>query len=85
VRTELNGEIAREVLYRRDVLEGLVEALIKEPLETVALKRDKIRYVENLGDLCERSTLAKASLDNTESGSTGHQAIPPQGRGAETA
>jgi hypothetical protein len=77
VRAELHREVAGEVFDGRDVLERLVETLFEEPLETVALKRDKIRYVEHLRDLGERATLAKTSLDNMRSGSTGHQAIPP--------
>jgi hypothetical protein len=74
---ELDGEVAGEVLDRGYVLERLVEPLIEEPLETVTLKRDKIRNIENIRDLGESAALAKTSLDDAGSGSTGHQAIPP--------
>jgi hypothetical protein len=77
VPAELHPQIPGEVLYGRDVLKGLVEPFLEEPLETVALQSDKIRYVEDLRDLGERATLAQASLDKTGSGSTGHQAFPP--------
>jgi hypothetical protein len=42
---ELHSEVAGEVLDRRYVMERVVETLFEEPLETVTLKRDKIRYV----------------------------------------
>jgi hypothetical protein len=84
VTAELHGKIAREVLDGRYVGEGLSETLLQEPLETVALKRDKIGYVENLWDLGERASLAKTSLDKMGSGSTGHQAIPPPVVGLST-
>ena len=61
----------------RDVLEGLAEPLIEEPLETVPLKSDKIRYVEDLRDLGERAALALTSRDERGSGFAAHQAIPP--------
>jgi hypothetical protein len=77
VRAELHGEVAREVLDRRYVVEGLVQTILKEPSEAVALKRDEIRYFENLRDLREGTSNAKTSLDYTGIGSTGHQVIPP--------
>ena len=77
VRAELHREVPGEVFDRRDVLEGLVQTFLEEPLETVALKRDETGYVEYLRDLREGTALAKTSLDNTGIGSTGHQVIPP--------
>ena len=55
---ELDGEVAGEVLDRGDVVEGLAQPLIEEPLETVPLERDKIGYLEDLRDLGERAALA---------------------------
>jgi hypothetical protein len=77
VRAELHRKVAGEILYRRDVLEGLVQTLFEKPSETVTLKGDETGYVENLRDLREGAALAKTSLDNTGIGSTGHQVIPP--------
>jgi hypothetical protein len=61
-----------------------VQAFLQEPLETVALKRDKIRDVEHFRDLCEGASLAKTNLDKTRIGSTGHQVIPPPVVGLDT-
>ena len=79
VRTELDGEVAGEVFDGRDVVEGLAQSLIEEPLETVALKRDKIGDIEDFRDLGERAALAPTGADDGGTCSAGHQAIPPSG------
>jgi hypothetical protein len=84
MRAELHGKVAREVLDGRDVVESLMETFLKEPLEAIALKRDKIGYFEHLRDLCKGASLAKTSLDYTGIGSTGHQVIPPPVVGLDT-
>ena len=77
VRSELDGEGSGEVFDRGDVVERLPQTVLKKPLETVALKRDKIGDVENLRDLGEAATLAPLGADDGGTFSSGHQAIPP--------
>jgi hypothetical protein len=57
---ELELELQRfaEVFDRRDVAERFGEALVEEPLETLALHRDQIRQLQRLGQVGERITLA---------------------------
>ena len=56
LQLELQG--FAEVLDRRDVAEGLGEALVEEPFEALALDRDQIRQLQRLGKVGERITLA---------------------------
>ena len=60
VGIELELELQRlaEVLDRRDVAEGLGEALVEEPFEALALDRDQVRQLQRLGKVGERITLA---------------------------
>ena len=60
VGIELELELQRlaEVLDRRDVAEGLGEALVEEPFEALPLHGDQIRQLQRLGEVGERITLA---------------------------
>jgi hypothetical protein len=78
MRTELHGKVAREVLDGRDIFERLPQPLVEEPLETITLDGDKIRYLEDLWNLCERAALAFTSRDKRGSCFAAHQAIPPK-------
>ena len=53
VRVELKHQLetAREVLDRADVLEGLLEAIVEERLEAVALDRDQVGQRQRLIDV----------------------------------
>jgi hypothetical protein len=84
MRAELHRKVAGEVFDGRDIVEGVVQAFLQEPRETVTLQSDKIRYFQNLRDLRERASLAKTGLDYTGIGSTGHQVIPPPVVGLDT-
>jgi hypothetical protein len=84
MRAELHRKVAGEVFDGRDVVEGVVQTFLKEPLETITLQSDKIGDIQNFRDLRERASLAKTGLDYTGIGSTGHQVIPPPVVGLDT-
>ena len=54
VELELEAELAGEVLDGADVVEGLGQALVEEPLERVALDRDQVGQGQRLVDVGER-------------------------------
>ena len=58
IELELQLEGLGEVLDRRDVAEGLLEAFLQEPLEAVSLDRDQVREGQGFVDVRERVAVA---------------------------
>ncbi len=77
IELELQLEGLGEVLDRRDVAEGLLQAGVKEPVEGLTLDGDEVREGQGFVDVRERIAVAGVRASGQESSSTGggHQGV----------